>query len=124
MQAGKNKKPIATMVSKVFTFPDHPAAMTCPLCAATKRTPDTVNSLNNIIAIPHIGTSSNETEPITTILFCINNIKKEMRTNILSARGSANFPNVVISLYFLARKPSKKSVQEAKAKMIKLIKFA
>ena len=83
-------------------------------------TPSTIKSLHNIKIRPHAG----KNHQYFVLFICKHKITIALVTSILSASGSANLPNVVTKLYFLAILPSKKSVIEAMANIIILIKFA
>ena len=81
-----NANIIAIICVTVFNFPHILAATTSPFFStAINLYPDTINSLIIIIAGIQEG-----------ILECSTNIIIETITNILSAIGSKNFPNVVI----------------------------
>ena len=75
------------MVEAVFTFPDHPAAMTRPLSTATSRRPDTANS--RAITITNAQSGKRPTEQKQAMA---------VSTSTLSARGSINLPKSVIWL--------------------------
>ena len=84
-------------------MPQKLAAITSPpFSTAINLYPDTTNSLNKTI----IGIHAGKFPASTSINIAAN-------TSILSAKGSANFPNVVTKLFFLAIFPSKWSVYDA-----------
>ena len=80
-----NANIIAIICVTVFNFPHFDAAITFPpFSTAINLYPDTINSLDNTIIGIQAGIFSNST-----------NIIIAANTNILSAIGSKNFPNVV-----------------------------
>ena len=81
-----NANIIANICVTVFNLPQIDAAITFPpFSTATNLYPDTINSLANTI----IGIQAGNFPISTSIIIAAN-------TNILSANGSKNLPNVVI----------------------------
>ena len=79
------------IVKAVFSLPDIPAGITTPSPTAISLNPDTINSLEMMII--------NGTQLIS---FTSTKQAKADATNILSAKGSKNFPKLVTKLFFLA----------------------
>ena len=101
---------IAKICKIVFSFPREFAAITLPFELAINLIDVTKNSLDKMIITI-----------TTSISFKFKRQSKADITNILSARGSINFPKLVTKLYFLATFPSIASVIDATIKIIRAI---
>ena len=75
---------MAAIWTQVFTLPDHAAAMTCPLAAATLRRLVMMNSRARMMKTIHAGNSRRSAKRTSAAV-----------TSSLSASGSTNLPKSV-----------------------------